>query len=259
MPYQDPTTRERHDRAIPLDASQGGPTQPVPEPSDLGPTRRRLSRERVLAAALALADEHGLESLSMRRLGQSLGVEAMSLYRHVANKDAILDALVETVLAEIALPAAGEPWQAAMRRRAHSALEVLQRHGWAISLLESRGQAGPAAMRYYDAILGCLRSQGFSLRLAAHAFAALDSYIYGFALQYVKLPFEHGTDRRAEQLAEIGQAILTQMPEGEFEHFREMITDQALQPGYDFTAEFEWGLELLLEGLQRRVAGEAGA
>ena len=183
MPYQDPITQERHDRATPLDAAQRGPAQPAPEPAGPGQTRPRLSRERVLAAALALADEQGLEALSMRRLGQTLGVEAMSLYRHVANKDAILDALMETVLAEVDRPGIEEPWRAALERRAHSTLRALQGHTWAIALLESRGSAGPTSQRNREAVLDCLRRQGFSAGLAAQALATLDSFIYGFALQ----------------------------------------------------------------------------
>lgn len=212
------------------------------------PTKRRapLSRERVLSAAVKLADRGGVESLSMRKLAQALKVEAMSLYNHVANKDEILDGLVEIVISEIALPAKGADWKDGMRLRANSAREMFLRHPWAISLMESRKNPGPAAMRYYDAVIGCMREGGFSIAMAAHAFSLLDSYILGFAMQELKMPFD-----TSDELADIADNILEQLPAAEFPHFTEMIVEHALKPGYDYGDEFEFGLELILDGLER--------
>src|SRR3954465_7138723 len=123
---------------------------------------RGISRDRVLKAAVGLADEIGIESLSMRKLGQALGVEAMSLYNHVANKDDLLDGMVDVVFGEIGLPSSATDWKTAMRQRALSAREVLARHSWAIGLMESRSRPGPATLRHHDAVLGCLRGASFS-------------------------------------------------------------------------------------------------
>ena len=146
-------------------------------------SRTPLSRERVLHAAVDLADKGGVEALSMRRLGQELGVEAMSLYRYVQNKGDLVDGMVDHVFGEIGLPPRGVDWQMAMRQRAIAAREVLARHPWAIGLLESRRTPGPATLQHHDAVIGCLREAGFSIAMAAHAYSVLDSYIYGFALQ----------------------------------------------------------------------------
>ena len=209
-------------------------------------TRAPLTRERVLRAAVALADEGGIASLSMRKLGQQLGVEAMSLYNHVANKEAILDGIVDVVVSEIEWPSDGSDWKNAMRRRAISAREVLLRHPWATGLLESRVNPGPAALRYYDAVIGCFRQAGFSIAMAAHAFSALDSYIYGFGLQEMKLPFDSSDD-----VTEVAKNILEQLPADEYPHLTEMITEHTLKPGYEYAAEFEFGLDLILDGLER--------
>lgn len=214
-----------------------------------GATRREpLKRERVLQAAVAFADEHGIEALSMRKLGQALGVEAMSLYNHVTNKDDILDGIVDLIVAEIELPVMGGQWRREMRRRAVSAREVLTRHPWAALLMETRPNPGPAAMRYYDAVIGCLRTSGFSVAMAAHAFSVLDSYIYGFVLQETGMPFE-----TEEELSGVAEAILQQLPVDEYPHFFELITEHALQPGYSYAAEFEFGLDLILDGLGREL------
>lgn len=213
--------------------------------------RPPLTPERVLRAAVALADEAGLEALSMRRLGQALGVEAMSLYNHVANKDAILDGIVDAVVREIELPTPGTPWRAAMRQRALSARDMLQRHPWATGLMESRTNPGPATLRYYDAVLRCLRQAGFSVALAAHAFSVLDSYIYGFALQQAKLP-----GATAEEFAEVAANIARAMPAAEYPYLHELTVEHVLQPGYDYADEFEFGLDLILDGLGRALARE---
>ncbi len=208
--------------------------------------RAPLSRERVLRAAVAFADQNGIGSLSMRRLGEVLGVEAMSLYNHVANKSELLDAMVDVVFGEIDLPGADTDWRSAMRQRAISARQALSRHRWAIGLMESRTTPGPATLRHHDAVLGTLRAGGFSVELAAHAFSVLDSYIYGFAMQEANLPFDTG-----EETAELAQAILAQFPADEYPHLTELTVEHVLQPGYDYGNEYVFGLDLILDGLER--------
>ena len=208
--------------------------------------RTPLTRERVLLAAVALADESGIAALSMRKLGEALGVEAMSLYNHIAGKEDLLDGMIDLVFSEIELPPAGEGWKGAMRRRAISVRTVLSRHRWAVGLMESRTSPGPATLRHHDAILGCLRNAGFSLELAAHAYAALDSYIYGFALQERGLPFD-----TPEETAALAQVMLAQFPADTYPHLAEFTFGHVLQPGYDFGSEYEYGLGLILDGLEK--------
>jgi AcrR family transcriptional regulator len=215
-------------------------------------TRTPLSRQRVLQAAVTLADRDGVGALSMRRLAQELGVEAMSLYHHVANKDAILDGIVDVVFSEIELPPGEVGWRAAMRRRAISAREVLRRHPWATGLMESRPTPGPANLRHHDAVLGILRNAGFSVELAAHAYSVLDSYIYGFALQESSLPFH-----TPEETAEVAETIMAELPADAYPHLTEMVVEHALQPGYDYGNEYLFGLDLILDGLDRAREGMA--
>jgi AcrR family transcriptional regulator len=216
--------------------------------------RTPLSRDRVLRAALALADAGGIESLSMRKLGEAVGVEAMSLYNHVPSKGDLLDGLIDLVFAEIELPAGPDGWKSAMRQRAISARAVLSRHRWAIGLVESRTTPGPATLRHHDAVLGCLRQAGFPVALAGHACSALDSYLYGFALQEASLPFETGPET-----GEMAQAMLAHFPADEFPHLAEFTFEHVLQPGYDYGGEYEYGLDLLLDGLERALsAGGSG-
>ncbi len=208
-------------------------------------TRTPLKRERVLRAALVLADTTGIESLTMRNLGRELGVEAMSVYNHVANKEDVLDGIVDLVFSEIELPAEGAEWKPAMRKRAISAHEALLRHPWATSLMQSRTKPGPATLRHHDTVLGTLRKAGFSVVMAAHAFSVIDGYVYGFALQQINIPLQ-----TPEQVAEVGENILRQLA-GEYPHLAEMISDHAMKPGYDYAEEFEFGLDLILDGLER--------
>jgi AcrR family transcriptional regulator len=200
----------------------------------------------VLRAAIALADLGGIESLTMRKLGQELGVEAMSLYNHVANKDDILDGVVDLVFGEIAVPSGRADWKTAMRQRAISARAVLLRHPWATRLMQSRTKPGPATMRHHDSVLGSLRAAGFTLDLAAHAYSVMDSYIYGFALQQTNLPLD--TSQNAGRVA---QDILRQLPADDYPHLAEMIIEHAMKPGYAYADEFEFGLDLILDGLER--------
>jgi AcrR family transcriptional regulator len=209
--------------------------------------RPRLSRERVLCGAVAVADAGGIDGLTIRSLAQSLGVKPMSVYYYVANKDEILDGIVDLVFSEIELPEVGGDWRAEMRRRAHSARRALRAHPWAIGLMESRTSPGPATLRHHDMVIATLRDSGFSRELTAHAYALLDSWTYGFALQEAGLPFdESGT------VSDVAEPIMERFASGEFPHLVEMATDYYLQPGYSFGDEFEWGLDLILDGLDRR-------
>jgi AcrR family transcriptional regulator len=210
--------------------------------------RPPLSRERVIEGAVRVADEQGAAAVTMRRIAEQLGVEAMSLYHHVANKEEILDGIVDAVFAEIELPGAHTSWKTAMRRRAASARAVLVRHVWALGLLDSRRHPGPATLRHHDRVIGCLRDAGFSVAMAAHAFSAIDSYVYGFVLQESSLPFDSEQD-----LAEIAGGITARMPAGTHPHLTELITQHALRPGYAYGDEFDFGLQLILDGLERHL------
>ena len=205
-----------------------------------------LNRERVLRAALALADESGIESITMRKLGEATGVEAMSLYNHVANKDDLLDAMTDAVFGEIEMPVGENSWKSAMRQRAIAVRTVLSRHRWAIGLMDSRTSPGPATLRHHDAVIGCLRDAGFSVELTAHAYSVLDSYIYGFALQERSLPFD-----TPEETAQLAQTMLAQFPVEEYPHLAKFTFEHVLQPGYDYGDEYEFGLDLILDGLER--------
>lgn len=203
-----------------------------------------LSRERVLRAAVRLADEGGIESLSMRKLAQDLGVKAMSLYNHVANKDDLLDGIVDIVVSEIEVPNLGVDWKTAMRRRAMSAHEVLLRHPWSTMPLVSRVNVGPAMLRYVDATLGCLREAGFSLEMADRAWNAIDSHIYGFTLQELNFPFE------TEEYSEAAKNGLSLIPADKYPYLNR-LTHDVMEGRYDGIHDFEFGLELILNGLDR--------
>ncbi len=210
--------------------------------------RRRvpLSRQAALEVAVALADADGIASLTMRSLAQALGVEAMSLYHHVDNKDDILDGMVDIVFSELELPRACTDWQQAMRRRAHAVRTAMTRHAWAISLMATRTAPGPATLRHHDAVIGCLRRAGFSIELTAHAYSVLDSYLYGFAHQQASLPFD-----TTEQSQLVADAILQELPADAYPHLVELTTQHVLRPGYNYDGEFEFGLELILDALER--------
>ena len=209
-------------------------------------SRQPLSRKRVLRAAITHADRHGLDELSMRKIADVLGVAPMALYRHVASKDDLIDAMIDVVYSEIDLPIAGADWRTAMRQRAISVRDALARHRWAIGMMEARSHPGPANLRHHDAVLGNLRAAGFSMDLTAHAYSVLDSYIYGFALTKMNLPFDASTD--LEQMAE---GMLEPFPVNAYPHLVEFMTDHAAKPGYDYGDEFEVGLDLILDGLER--------
>jgi AcrR family transcriptional regulator len=207
-----------------------------------------LNRERVLAAAIALADRGGFESLTMRKLAKELGVEAMSLYNHVANKDDILDGIIEIVFSEIEPPSTEVDWKTAMRQRAISTREALARHRWAIGLMEGRASHGPANLSLHNAVLGCLRAAGFSMEMTVHAYSVQDSYIYGFALQERDMTPESADDFSAvaqRQMHEY-QAVLDGYP-----HLVEVVGGYIAESGYDYATEFVFGLDLILNGLEK--------
>jgi AcrR family transcriptional regulator len=206
--------------------------------------RRSLTRGRVLEAAVAIADAEGLAALTMRSLADALGVKAMSLYHYVANKEEILDGIVDAVFAEIELPDPTGEWRSEIRRRSLSARRAMNRHPWALALMETRTSPGQATLRHHDAVLGVLRAGGLSLELTALAYAVVDAYVYGFALQEASLPFE-GPDSAAEVAGPMMAAFET----GEFPHLVEFAVGHVMLPGYDFGSQFEFGLDLVLDGL----------
>ncbi|MFE0151524.1 TetR/AcrR family transcriptional regulator [Nonomuraea sp. NPDC059007] len=214
------------------------------------PRRNSLTKEVVIRTAVALADEAGTGVPSMRRLGDRLGIEAMSLYHHFRNKDLILDGMIDLVFGEIELPPAGMDWQAAMRRRSASMRAALTRHPWAIRLMDSRTNPGNATLRHHDAVIGCLRSGGFSIAGASHAISVLDGYIYGFTLQELSLPFTS-----PEGLEDVAGSIMEQLPHEEFPHLSEMLAERGLKGDYAYQEEFDVGLGLILDGLERRREG----
>jgi AcrR family transcriptional regulator len=199
-----------------------------------------------MRAAGALADEIGIDSLSMRRLAHEFGVVPMALYKHVANKEDMLDGMVDVVFSEIDLPSRDADWKTALRQRALSARQVLLRHRWAIGLLESRLEPGDANLRHHDSVLGCLREANFSVETAIHAYSVLDSYIYGFALQEQALPFD-----RPKTIGEVAEAMLGRFPANQYPYLKETIVEQFNRTGWQYADEFEFGLDLILDGLEK--------
>ncbi len=212
------------------------------------PKRTPLTRERVLRAAIALADERGAQELTMRKLAQQLGVEAMSLYNHVANKDDLLDGMIDIVFSEIDAPAAGGDWKAELRKRAVSTREALNRHRWAIGEMEGRGNHGPNNLRLHDAVLGCLRAAGFSVEMTVHAYSVQDSYIYGFALQQSDMTPESPEDFAAaaqQQMVDYADAL------PDYPNLVEVVGGHVAEAGYDYETEFLFGLDVILDRLEQ--------
>jgi len=215
------------------------------EGADRPSSRLPLNRDRILAAAVEIADERGVGAVTMREVASRLGVEAMSLYNHVANKDEILDGMADLVAEQFDLPEDVDHWREAMRRRAVSAHKVFGRHPWAPMLFDSRESSGPARLHYFDWVLGKLMTAGFSVDGAARAFSLLDSYIYGFGIQ--QFNFSADSDVSTEEMAE---AILAYIPAGTYPYLHRMAS-HAMQGGYDAEADFDFGLEIILDGLER--------
>jgi AcrR family transcriptional regulator len=202
----------------------------------------------VLQAAIALADERGVQELTMRKLAKELGVEAMSLYNHVGGKDDLLDGMIDIVFGEIDAPAAGGDWKAELRRRAISTRDALNRHRWAIGEMEGRGNHGPSNLRIHDAVLGCLRAAGFSLEMTVHAYSVQDAYIYGFALQQSDMTPETPEDFAAvaqQQMVDYAVAL------ADYPHLVEVVGGHVAKAGYDYEAEFLFGFDVILDGLER--------
>jgi AcrR family transcriptional regulator len=214
-------------------------------------TNARLTRERVLRAAVELADRGGLEGLTMRRLADELGAGAMSLYHYVPNKEELLDGMVDLVIGEIEPPATDGDWKTEMRRRAVSMREALLRHPWAVGLIEGRMTPGPANFRFHDAALGCLREAGFSIETTVQALSVQDAYIYGFALQEKNLPFDNPEESAA--VAETHAAQVDDLAK-HFPYLAEIVAGHVATVGYDFGEAFEYGLELILDALDKRRA-----
>jgi AcrR family transcriptional regulator len=228
-------------------------------PAQAAPSKNRrqpLSRDRVLRVGVALADEGGFASLTMRKLAKELGVEAMSLYNHVANKDDLLDGMIDIVFSEIEAPSTEVDWKEALRTRAVSTRDALTRHRWAIGRMEGRTNHGPANLRLHNAVLGCLRGAGFSIEMAVHAYSVQDAYIYGFALQERDMSSESATDFAAEAQRQMREyeAELDGYP-----HLVEVVGGHVAKAGYDYATEFAFGLDLILDGLDRLRAGGRSA
>src|SRR3954451_25469769 len=224
---------------------------PSPEPAP-GAAQAPLSRERILRAALELADRDGLDGLSMRRLAQALGVGAMSLYHHVPNRGALISGMIDLVFDEIEPQARDGDWRLALRRRALSTRDALRRHRWAVGLMESSATPGPASLRLHDAVLGCLREAGFSLELTVQAYSVQDAYIYGFALQEKHLPFDDAegaaavAEAQVREYAELEQERQLAALADAFPYLAEVVAGHVARVGYDFGSAFEYGLDLIL-------------
>jgi AcrR family transcriptional regulator len=210
--------------------------------------RTPLSRERVLRAAIALADERGLAELTMRKLAGELGVEAMSLYNHVANKHDLLDGMIDLVFSEIDPPASDGDWKAELRKRAVSTRAALLGHRWAVGEMEGRGMHGPSNLRLHDAVLGCLRGAGFSVEMTVRAMSVQDAYIYGFALQQTDL-----TPQTADDFAAVARQQMVDYAEAlaDHPHLVEVVGGYVATAGYDYETQFLFGLDVILDGLER--------
>jgi AcrR family transcriptional regulator len=216
-----------------------------------------LSRERVLQAAVALADEHGVEAISMRRIAGELGVVPMALYKHVSSKDELLDGMIDVVVGEIGPPAGGPDGKAAIRRRVLSARGALLRHRWASRVIESRTDPTPVVIGYMDSMIGMFRAWGFSIDLTHHAMHAMGSRLLGFSQELFDDTAEVGPEMPAEALREMA---------GRYPNITELVAaithDQAsvVGQGCDDQFEFEFALDLMLDGLERlRDQAEATA
>ncbi len=209
-------------------------------------TRTPLNKQRLVTGAIAVADAEGIDALTMRKLAKELGVKPMAIYHHVANKDEVIDAMMDVVFGEIDLPAEGSEWKPAIRHRAHSARAVLLDHRWAVSVMETRTSPQTATLTHHDAVIGCFRRAGFSIEMTAHAYSLIDSYVYGFVLTEVNLPFES-----TEETHDVTETIMEQFPAAEFPFLTELAVDHVLRPGYNYSDEFAFGLDLILDGIEQ--------
>jgi len=206
--------------------------------------RQRLNRDRVVEGALLLADDVGMNAFTIRRLASALSVGPMTIYHYFPNKEAIIDAMVDAVYAQVALPPTDEEWTDAIRVRCISAREVLKQHPWAPPYMVSRTSPGPATLRHHDALLDCLRRGGLSLQMTGHAYAILDSFLHGFALEEASLPASEDGD-----VQEIAEGMAAAFDAERYPRLFEFATEHVMQPGYSFSASFEFGLDLIIDGL----------
>jgi AcrR family transcriptional regulator len=215
-------------------------------------TTTRLTAERVIEGAVSLADAIGIEAFTIRKLADAIDVKPMTIYYHVPSKEAIIDGMVDYVFNQIEPPPEELDWRSAIMVRSRSMRQVLARHPWASPLMESRSNPGLATLLHHDAVLGCFRRGGLSLTLSGHAYAVIDAYLYGFALQEASLPATGG-----EEMAELAGSMAEQMPADLLPHLTEFTVGHVLQPGYDFGNEFEFGLNLILDGLESAADAES--
>jgi AcrR family transcriptional regulator len=220
--------------------------RPMTNSTDPTASRAPLTRERVLRAAVVHADTVGLDGLSMRGLAGLLHVAPMALYRHVANREDLIDAMIDSVFGEVVLPSGGTDWKTAMRERAVSLREVLARHRWAIGLMESRGHPGPANLRHHDAVIGKLRSAGFEISMVAHAYSILDSYIYGFAMTQATVPFE-----TQDEMTAMAENMFDPFPPNQYPNLAEFVNEHVMKPKYEYADEYEYGLDRILDAIER--------
>ena len=213
--------------------------------SPVSEQRNPLNRERVVDAGVGIADRGGVGELTMRRLADELDVTPMSLYNHITDKDDLIAGMVDAVFSEMDLPVVGGDWRGEIRGRATSMRQTLVRHPWAIGLLDAGTNPGPALLQHQEAVIGTLRVGGFSLQVVALAIALIDAYVYGFAIQETALQFEPRDD-----LVEIPEPAIAEIMRGQLPYMAELVAEHVLQPGYDFGAQFEVGLDLLLDGIE---------
>jgi AcrR family transcriptional regulator len=209
--------------------------------------RTPLSKKRLVAKALSIADAEGIGGLTMRKLATELGVKPMSIYYHVANKEEVIDAMVDAVFDEIDLGSIEGDWLVEARQRAELLRKSLNRHPWAVAFVNNRRQPGKATLAHHDWVIRGFREAGFTIAMTAHAFALIDSFVFGFVQTEVSLPFD-GT----EETHDVAEEIIEQSDMSEYPYLMELAMGHVMQPGYQFADEFTLGLDLILEGLALR-------
>ena len=210
--------------------------------------RARLSRDQILHAAMAHADQHGLQGMTMRNVAEALSASPMALYRYVANKEDLVDGLIDLVFGELSVPSLDGDWKAAMRERAHSVRQALLRHRWAVGILESSRNPGPASRLHHERLIGSLRAAGFDWPMVAHALAVLDSFVYGFAQTEMNLPVDS-----MDEVGEVAEGMIASYRAEEYPNLIAFAEEHLMKPAYDYGEEFDYGLELILDGLDRRL------
>ena len=213
--------------------------------------RQTLTPERVLEGAVALADDIGIEALTIRKLATALDTKPMTIYHHVPSKEEIVNGMVEVVFAEIEKPPEDQDWKSAVRRRCISARDVMKRHPWAAPLMESRTAPGPENLGHHETVLACLRRGGLSWQMTAHAYAILDAFVYGFAFQEATLPEGAG-----EEFVEFAKDMADVFDPETLPHLADFTVNHVFQPGYNFADSFDFGLDLILDALEQVASSE---